>query len=351
MELLVLAAIAYAAARGIEQITDDFKASYKNKVADATVKKAAKNTTTPTATVAGVAPGSTFSAKEAAPRTATIGTKTAAAIAAGVQAGATFRKSYLEGYREAWPTAREEAQKRQVEKAKRRQAEHEARAAERRAEAAEKKAADAKTPPPAAIVVTTVPPKTETTPPKAAPAKPEEKLASTPAATPPAEVQPVEPQPMTDVPAKPSLVLVKDPNPNPAPAPIAPGDTVTIPEVRTLDGLLHALQIINAVSLMRAEEAAAIAADDAQLAAQLDAFEASLADQEVDTKTLAEIGALRELISVQATTAQQYQAAAQNAADMASGTASAAHKSHGGINEAVQSSPIPAAAQAGYYER
>jgi hypothetical protein len=345
MELLVLAAIAYAAARGIEQITDDFQTSYKNKVADATVKKAAKNATKNEAVTAAaeVKPGSTFSAKEAAPRTATLGTKTAAAIAAGVQAGATFRKSYLEGYREAWPTAREEARERQIEKAKRRQAEREARAAERRAEAAEKKAADAKTPPPAAIVVTTVPPKTETAPPNAATAKPEEKPASTPAATPPA------PEPAVEVPAKPSLVLIKDPNP--APAPIATGDTVTIPEVRTLDGLLHALQIINAVSLMRSEEAAAIAADDAQLAAQLDAFEASLAGQEVDTKTLADIGALREFITVQATTARQYQAAAQNAADMASGAANSAHKAHGGINEAVQSSPIPAAAQAGYYER
>jgi hypothetical protein len=348
MELLVLAAIAYAAARGIEQITDDFQASYKNKVADATVKKAAKNEAVTVA--AEVKPGSTFSAKEAAPRTATLGTKTAAAIAAGVQAGATFRKSYLEGYREAWPTAREEARERQIEKAKRRQAEREARAAERRAEAAEKKAADAKTPPPAAIVVTTVPPTTETAPPNAATAKPEEKPARTPVATPPVDATPPAPEPAVEAPAKPSLVLIKDPAPEPA-TPVPTGDIVTIPEVRTLDGLLHALQIINAVSLMRSEEAAAIAADDAQLAAQLDAFEASLAGQEVDANTLADIGALREFITVQATTARQYQAAAQNAADMASGAANSAHKAHGGINEAVQSSPIPAAAQAGYYER
>lgn len=335
MELLLLAAIAYAAARGIEQITDDFQASYKNKVADATVKKAAKNKTTAETVAAEVKPGGTFSAKEAAPRTATFGTKTAAAIAAGVQTGATFRKSYLEGYRDAWPTAREDAQKRQVERAKRRQAEREARLAERRAQTAEQQAADAKNAPPAVIVVAPNEPKTET---------------EAPIVTPPAEIQPA---PAAAAPAKPALVLLKDPNPNPQPAdaPAPTGDIVTIPEVRTLDGLIHALDIIKAVSLMRAEEANAIAADDAQLAAQLDALAADLAGQKVDAGTLGEVYALRELVASQASTARQYEAAAQNAADMSAGAADSAHKAHGGINEAIQSSPIPAAAEAGYYNR
>lgn len=319
----MLAAIAFAAARGIESIVDDVKGTYGSKVADSTVKKAAKNKTSDDAP-AMVKPGGTFSAKAAAPRTASAGTKTAAGIATGVQVGSTFWKSYLDGYREAWPTAREEAQKRQVERALRKQAEREARAAEKKAtEAPTTAEPEVVVPPdaPAPVVETPGPP-----------------------AAPPAEI----PEPGA-VPAKPALVLIKDSTPSPAPAPT--GDAVTIPEVRTLDGLIHALGIVKGTSLMRAEEAAAIAADDAQLAAQLDVIEAQLAELEVDAGTLAEVGALRELITVQAVTAQQYGTAAQNAADLSSGAADAAYKHHGGINEAVQSSPIPAAAQAGYYNR
>jgi hypothetical protein len=155
-----------------------------------------------------------------------------------------------------------------------------------------------------------------------------------------------------DAPAgPPQLSLIKNSAPE-SDANLAPtGDIVTIPEVRTLDGLIHALDIIKAVSLMRAEEANAIAADDAQLAAQLDALAADLAGQKVDAGTLGEVYALRELVASQASTARQYEAAAQNSADMSAGAADSAHKAHGGINEAIQSSPIPAAAEAGYYTR
>ena len=48
---------------------------------------------------------------------------------------------------------------------------------------------------------------------------------------------------------------------------------------------------------------------------------------------------------------RQYGAAAKDAGDFAAATAAAAYKSHGGIAEAVQSSPVERAAQAGYYDR
>lgn len=313
MELLLLFAIAYASARGVESILNDTRASYNNRVADKTLKEIAKGKgdggkTDPTAK------GGTFSSTAAAPRTASLGTKTAAGIATGVEMGATFWKSFYDGYREAWPTARAEARKRMAERAGRRKA--------KQAEAAADQPEDA-------VVVSDKPEPPET---------PQAEEPKAPAPTAPAPA---------DATSKPALVLVKAPAAAPAPT----GDTVSIPEVRTLDGLINALGIVKGQSLMRAEEAAAVAADDAVLASRLDVIAAELAGLEVDAETLAQVTALQEKIAAQSEAAQKYGDAAQNAADLATGAADAAYKHHGGIAEAVQSAPIPAAAQAGYYNR
>ena len=124
-----------------------------------------------------------------------------------------------------------------------------------------------------------------------------------------------------------------------------------IPEIRTLDGLMNALTLVRAMCEMRAEEALTIAADDLTLSNRLDQIEAEMAELEVDTSTRAEVDGLRESIHLQSQAAAQYGGAAKDAADLALATAQAAHKNHGGIAEAVQSSPIEVAAQAGYYNR
>jgi hypothetical protein len=72
---------------------------------------------------------------------------------------------------------------------------------------------------------------------------------------------------------------------------------------------------------------------------------------EVDAKTRQEIDTLREDIHTQSAAAAQYGAAAKDAGDFAVAAAASAYKAHGGIAEAVQSSPIERAAQAGYYDR
>ncbi|MGW7463835.1 hypothetical protein ACWGJT_03810 [Streptomyces xantholiticus] len=127
--------------------------------------------------------------------------------------------------------------------------------------------------------------------------------------------------------------------------------SLLIPEIRTLDGVMNALALVKAMCEMRAEEAVAIAADDLQLSNRLDAIEAEMAEMEVDAKTRAEVDALRESIRAQSAAAAQYGGAAKDAGDFAVVAAQAAYKLHGGIAEAVQSSPIDSAAQAGYYNR
>lgn len=123
-----------------------------------------------------------------------------------------------------------------------------------------------------------------------------------------------------------------------------------IPEIRTLDGLLNALTLTKAMCEMRAEEALAIALDDKTLSDRLDQIESEMADLEVDAATRAAVDTLRETIHTQSQAAMQYGAAAKDSGDFATAVAAAASKAHGGIAEAVQSSPIEVAAQAGYYE-
>ena len=123
-----------------------------------------------------------------------------------------------------------------------------------------------------------------------------------------------------------------------------------IGEVRTLGGLLAALAAARDHCTLGAEEGQIVAADDRRLLGQLDAIEAQLTEQEVDDETRADIAYLRELIAVQTQQALAYAVLAQQSADLAVLVATAADYRHGGIREAVVSSPIDHPATREYYE-
>lgn len=407
--LILLIAVAYAGARGVEKLVGVDDRRFDTPQARQTVAKVAamKTQPKPARKPGPTDPGGTFSAM--APRAAAVGGKVAVPLAVLTTTGATMWQASLEGYRQAWPEIRAEHQRKMAERAARRQAEKDAAAS-----------APAK-PQPVAVVyppMPTNPPTIGTTPPapaaqaaaattkplvtKASPAswlKPfpsarqptgraaddqtiaavideasalvndasssstangaaagtvtsltKNKPDDTPSTTEPTE-QPVAGTP-TDTStnpgphARPSNVV---PFPTPSGDPMASPHTA-IPEIRTLDGLMNALVMTRAMCEMRAEEAEAIAADDLSLSNRLDALEAELDALEVDDGTRGEISALREAVHAQSKAAASYGGAAKDSADLAMAVAAAAHKSHGGIAEAVQSSPIPVAAQAGYYE-
>jgi hypothetical protein len=359
MELLLLSAIAFAAARGVETMIGDKR--YKSRSSERTVKNAAK---TPTPAGKGAAPTS--------PKLAKFGAKAAKVAARGTTNSRSWGESWMAGFREAYPEARREAAERlrakAVEKARR---EADAKEAGR---AAGREAADAagRGPDP---TIGSVPPKPDYPPafadgllipqprhserrgadgspaPKGAGteaewererAKDAEGLAET------ARKDPEDDAPAEDT-GRPHLSVVRPTSTGRRPE---NGDAMSaIPEIRTLDGLLNALALIKAMCQMRAEEAEAIAADDLSLSNRLDTITAELDDLEVDDATLREIGELRESVHAQSQAAAQYGGAATDAADMAEATAGAASKGHSGIAESVQSSPIEQAAQAGYYNR
>ncbi|MEU0102934.1 hypothetical protein [Streptomyces sp. NPDC006267] len=410
IELLVLIAIAYAGARGVESITNTGDRRLDTKAAEKTVKTVAasnpkgsgKGTVKPGPTD----PGGTFSA--AAPRSATIGGKAAVPLAILTETSTVMWKAVGEGYRERWPQIREERRQKMAERAAKRKADKETATAEKEAaeekRKAEEAAAAAGPPPP-------FPPPPADPPDPAPPADPP--VAVTKPVDPAPErdwddwdnwggdtkYEPDNPVPASD-PAPPAAATVPDPRkpevmgwpgdgtakvptpPHPDPAPTAPepvpdptpvppagprhltvvpdtaqnGDSMSaphaiIPEIRTLDGLMNAFTLIRAMCEMRAEEALAIAADDLTLSNRLDQIEAEMADMEVDDKTRREVDLLRESIRTQSQAAAQYGGRAKDSGDFATAAAQAAYKSHGGIAEAVQSSPIESAAQAGYYER
>ncbi|MFI5905436.1 hypothetical protein [Streptomyces cyaneofuscatus] len=421
IELLVLIAIAYAGARGVESITNTGDRRLDTTAAEKTVKtvadKGPKGSSKSTVKPGPTDPGGTFSA--AAPRSAKVGGKAAVPLAVLTETSTVMWKAVGEGYRERWPQIREERRRKMAERAAKRKADKEAAAAEKEAaeekRKAEEAAAAAGPPPP-------FPPPPADPPDPAPPADPPVVV------TKPADpVDPVEPAPVGDWgdwadwdnwggdkkyepvspvpdpdpdpvppaaatvpdPRKPEPVMgwpgddtakvptpqpshtTPEPEPVPAPAPEPPagprhltvvpdtaqnGDSMSaphaiIPEIRTLDGLMNAFTLIRAMCEMRAEEALAIAADDLTLSNRLDQIEAEMADMEVDDKTRREVDLLRESIRTQSQAAAQYGGRAKDSGDFATAAAQAAYKSHGGIAEAVQSSPIESAAQAGYYER
>ncbi|MFE9360341.1 hypothetical protein ACFYPB_40590 [Streptomyces olivaceoviridis] len=393
IELVLLIAIAYAGARGVESIAATSDRRHDTPTARKTVEKVAasgpkgsgeKKPPGPTE------PGGTFSA--AAPRAAKVGGKAAVPLAVLTETGSTMWKAVLEGYRDQWPQIRAEHRQKMADKAARKKEERAAAEAKKKADEALAKAG----PPPAHPPMPAEPPQApdgipeaadapdadvttpdtpgESTDPAASIPGPrsagtaEERADAREATAPPAS----RPQEVTSWPGDGSARLERHPEPaddspaddSPAgrrhlsvvPDPAQNGDpmsspSMVIPEIRTLDGLMNALTLTKAMCEMRAEEALAIASDDQQLSNRLDQLEAELAELEVDAKTRGEITELRESIQAQSQAAAQYGAAAKDAGDFAVAAAAAAYKSHGGIAEAVQSSPIEKAAQAGYYER
>ncbi|MFF7365431.1 hypothetical protein [Streptomyces sp. NPDC008125] len=390
IELLVLIAIAYAGARGVESITGTGDRRLDSKAAEETVKTVAAGSTKGgkgTVKPGPAEPGGTFSA--AAPRSATIGGKAAVPLAVLAETSTVMWKAIGEGYRERWPQIREERRQKMAERAAKRKAEKEAAQAEAEAAEAEKTAAEEKRRAEEAVAAAGPPPPF---PPSPAVPAPPAAVAEPPAGpvspvparapVPPAGTVPEPRKPdvmggpgsgATTVPAPPppSTTPVPGPGPDPVPGPVPPagprhltvvpdtaqnGDSMSaphaiIPEIRTLDGLMNALTLVRAMCEMRAEEALAIAADDLTLSNRLDQIEAEMADMEVDDKTRGEVDLLRESIRTQSQAAAQYGGRAKDSGDFASAAAQAAYKAHGGIAEAVQSSPIESAAQAGYYER
>lgn len=350
IELLVLIAIAYAGARGVESVTGIDNHRYDSPAAQEAVAEAAGDSPAKGADPkppSPTDPGGTFSA--AAPRSAQLGGKAAVPLAVLAETSSTMWKAVGEGYRERWPEIRAERRKQMAERAAKR-------AADKAAAQAAKKAAEALAaagPPPL------FPPK-----PGQPPTVPAPPLQPTPATTvkiPASVPAPTGPAPDLTVLGWPGDGTALIPTQTPlirhlTAVPDTTGDLMSapskiIPEVRTLDGLLNALTVTRAMCEMRAEEALAIAADDLTLSSRLDEIEAEMAELEVDASTRAEIDALRESIHAQSQAAGQYGHAAKDAADLALAAAQAAHKNHGGIAEAVQSSPIDVAAQAGYYNR
>ncbi|MEU7158869.1 hypothetical protein [Streptomyces chrestomyceticus] len=458
MEILLLLAVAYAGARGIEKLAGAPDRRQDSAAARQTVEKVAASGPAQAAVAPGPAqPGGTFSA--AAPRASRLGGKAAAIPAAGVESGATMWRAFQEGYTAAWPEARARHRRRMAERAERRRIERqEKQAAKKAAEAVaaappkpgyppapphpprpggEKKdpaavrrpsgkdkdkdkagdgteawsdwddwddwdgfgeqpepdqwvdpladppAKDAQQPGRPVHVITKAPERTEADREReradAAEKKAEqarkdadaareraatdkvlaaqkeareakERAAAAEAQREAAEQRAAEAQKEAQ---RPRLAVVPDPTPAPAQNgdDTVPSPSTLIPEIRTLDGLLNAYAVTSAMCQMRAEEAEAIAADDRMLSSRLDQFEAQMADLEVDDATRVEIAELRDLIATQSKTAATYAGAAVDSAGIATAVAQAAHKAHGGIAEAVQSSPIEVAAQRGYYER
>ncbi|WP_432158804.1 hypothetical protein [Streptomyces sp. bgisy153] len=449
LELLLLVAIAYAGARGVEKLAGVENRRYDTAESRKTVEKVAArgskdgSTTVAKKTPAPTEPGGTFSSR--APRSAAVGGKAAYPLAVITETGSTMWKAVGEGYRERWPEIREEHRRKMQAKAEERRRTKEEAEAKRKAEEAMAKAGppppfppmptnpleagdpdakdgteDAKAPeadPKAAPAPVGTDP-ADVTPPKteaelereraerekeradkaeaepdearkeaeaardraatdkvlaaqkeAREAKEREAAAEERART--AEAKAYEPEsspseaqsqpgggnaqpdrdqkPANDSPTgRRHLSVVSDPAQN---GDLMSSPASVIPEIRTLDGLMNALTLTKAMCEMRAEEAIAIADDDRALSDRLDQIEAELAEVEVDDKTRAEINELRDSIYAQSQAAATYGAAAKDAGDFAAATAAAAYKSHGGIAEAVQSSPVERAAQAGYYDR
>ncbi|WP_331736914.1 hypothetical protein OG426_55645 (plasmid) [Streptomyces canus] len=430
-ELLLLVAIAYAGARGVEKVAGVDNRRYDTPDSRKTVEKVAASgpkdgsTTVVKKEPGPTEPGGTFSA--AAPRSAKIGGKAAVPLAVLTETSSTMWKAVGEGYRERWPEIREEHRRKMQVKAEERRRKKEELEAKRKAEEAKAKAG----PPPPYPPKPAEPPKAVDPDAKAddpdAKKDPEEPKASPASAKASADItdgvldalikeraeavareeasrkeaeearkeaeaarreaeeardhaatdkvlaaqkaerEAKEREEKAEERSRAAEAKASDAKSDPesptgrrhlavVPDPAQNGDFMSspasvIPEIRTLDGLMNALTLTKAMCEMRSEEAIAIAADDKALSDRLDQIESELAELEVDDKTRAEIDELRDSIRTQSQAAAAYGAAAKDAGDFAVATAAAAYKSHGGIAEAVQSSPVERAAQAGYYDR
>lgn len=331
-ELLLLTAIAWAAARGIESTINEVKGRSTTKHKAAVAKAAS------TPAGKGKGPGGKAGAKTPSGVPATFGRKAASLTAKSVAGGATWGRDAVVAYRQsiggAWQAEAEKARRRRAEKDVAKAAkERAAKDAATKAAAAERAAAEKAAKEAAAR---TVPPPPPYPPTVGAPAPGPAPVA--PGFWPDDDTTPTEPR-LRVLPGG----VSSDPDPT--------RNIVTIlsAEIGTLRSLTGYLQAVSTVSQINADAAQIIAGQDTKLAGRLDYIAAHLADLDVDAATVAEINHLRNLVEVQATTARQCSEQSVHAAEAALVAAHGAHVRHGDIAAAVAEAEVATPAAAAYY--
>lgn len=301
-ELLVLTAIAWAAARGIETTIDEVKGrtTTRHKAA------VAKTATSETAKDTKAAKDSGKPRTEPAGVPATFGRKAAAVTARTVAGGATWGRDALTAYRQTLG----DAYQAEAEKVRRRRAEK-AEAKTRAQSAPGVPAAAAPSPPP-------YPPTVGTADADRASASPRLQVLPGGADT----------------------------------TPDTGKDLMTIletGEVTSLAALTRYLRALSSISQVNADTAQIIADKDAKLVGRLDAINAQLTEIGVDTDTVGEIAKLQELVEVQAATARVCAARSMEASEAAVVASAGAQMRHGSIADAVADADLDTPAEAAYY--
>jgi hypothetical protein len=311
-ELLVLTAIAWAAARGIETTIDEVKGRTTTRHKAAVAKTAMSGTAKdPKAVKDG---GKTRTEPVGVP--ATFGRKAATVTARTVAGGATWGRDALSAYRQAIG----DAYRVEADKVRRRRAEK-------------------------AVARTRA---------KSAPGVPAHGGAVSgpnPAAVPPPPPYPpaVGTADADRASAVPRLQVL------PGGADTTPDtgkDLMTIletGEVTSLAALTRYLRAVSSVSQVNADAAQIIADKDTKLVGRLDAINAQLTEIGVDTDTVGEIARLQELVEVQAATARVCAARSMEASEAAVVASAGAQMRHGSIAEAVADADLDAPAEAAYY--
>lgn len=324
-ELLLLTAIAWAAARGIESTIDGVKGRTTTRHKAAVAKVAAQGGEDGGTAGAGKSGGKGRGEAPPSGAPATFGRKAAHLTARSVAGGATWGRDAVAAYREALA----DAYRTEAEKARARRA---AKAAKKDGQDAAAGPAPATGTPPAGPLVPPPPPYPPT--------------AGAPAAD---NGQYDQDDADDSTPAVPHLRVLPggaDPDPDPAGSLMTILDTA---EIDTLGTLIRYLRAVSTVSEVNADTARLIADQDAKLAARLDAITAQLAGLDVDADTVGEVARLRELVEAQASAARQCGEQSVAAAEAAVVAAAGAHIRHGAIAAAVADSDVAAPADAAYY--
>ncbi|MFI5831058.1 hypothetical protein ACIA6C_28055 [Streptomyces sp. NPDC051578] len=305
LELLLLAAIASAAARGIEGFIDDHKGAATPRHKETVAKVAAQKPAT--------AEGKAKTA-EPAGAPATFGRTAAKLTARTVAGGATWGRDAAASYRQTLADFyREEAQK-----ARARRTTKAATKSAKQAAATSAKANDPQVPGPKAAMI------------PAPPAYPP--LVGDPAA-----------EPRT----APRLRVVQG-----GATPDTGRDLMTIlsgGEITSLAGLTRYLRAVSTVSQINADTASIIADKDAKLAGRLDSISAQLRGLNVDDETVGEVTQLQDLVEAQASAALLCAERSRAAAEAAVVASAGAQVRHGSIAEAVADADLDTPAEAAYY--
>ncbi|MFV8133246.1 hypothetical protein [Streptomyces syringium] len=377
MELLLLLAIAYAGARGVETITGDAKQRYGSLAHTAAARKVARSK----GRRAPLPPGTS-------PRSEALGTKLATGTAHLVAGGASAWSALRDSYLSAWPDARDKADKALVERAKRRHARKEDRRQRKEQRRAAREAARGgggpaipPLPPTPPLVPPPMPPRPPDPPqppptppsPSPAPAPPDGGGggAPAPAGTGPAVVLiKTDHSTHTVHGGRPPLIVLPGGAEAPSSATSRTASTTTpggsVPrdiigdsmatlapfstEVTNVRDLIGALALIHLAAETNREEAQAIRARSARMIAWLDQINGQIAARNVDSKTRAEIKQLAETFVLQGAAGTAYAAAAEASAAMATITAKNVYVRHGKIAEAAEASPIDTPADGVFYK-